>query len=260
MNFQNVNLLNVRLNMVSGNLLPMTADSPFPIFWRMYGVLVWLLELVRAGGFIPGIMSVSREKVLVDAMTSIVFTTEVIFLNVQIQRHSKLVRRFILELNEILNAEDEIMKDVVTATTKPIKVLMNLYWIVGLSSLFVWGITPLALVFKKSSFYYEDYRMPVAFCQEPFSTTVFVLGSLVILFGSLYMFLKKAGVDIYMVHLVLLMTAQYRYITTKLAMIFREGGPRNERDNSAGEYYSRTHSWAEKELNMLCRHHNAMIQ
>lgn len=260
MNFQSVNILNVRLNKISGNLLPMTADSAFPIFWRMYGMLVWLLELIRAGGFIPGIMSVSKEKVLVDAMTSIVFTTEVIFLNVQIQRHGKLVRRFILELNDILSTEDEIMKDAVTTTMKPIKALLNLYWVVGLSSLLVWGITPFALVFKKSSFYYEDYRMPVAFCAEPFSATVFVLGSLVVSFGSMYMFLKKAGVDIYMVHLVLLMTVQYRYITTRLATIFREGGTRNERDDSAGGRCPRTNSWTEKELKILCRHHNAVVQ
>lgn len=257
MDFQSVNTLNVRLNKISGNLLPMTVDSGFPIFWRIYAMLVWLIELIRAGGFIPGLMFASKEKVLVEATTSFVFTTEVIFLNVQIQRHGKLVRRFILELNHILSAEDEIMRDVVTATMKPIKFLLNLYWVVGLSSTFVWGITPFALVFKKSEFYYKDYRMPVAFCEEPFSTTIFVLGSLVVSFGSTYMFLKKAGVDIYMVHLVLLMTVQYRYIKAKFAAIFREGA-RNERDDSAGR--PRQNSWTEKELKVLCRYHNAVVQ
>ncbi|XP_032666208.1 odorant receptor 49a-like [Odontomachus brunneus] len=260
MNFQSVNILNDRLNKISGNLLPMTSNSSFSIFWQVYGILVWLELIVRAGAFIPGIMFVSRERVMANATTSIVYTTEVIFLNVQIQRHSKLLRQFILELNDILSTKDEIMKDLVTTITKPIKTVFTLYCIISVLSLSVCYImTPLMLVFKKSSFYYEDYIIPVAFSAEPFSAKVYMLGSLVLSIGSIYMFLKKAGVDIYMIHLVMLMTVQYRYITTKLAMIFRESDMRHERDDFAEGCYPRTNSWTEKELKALCRHHNAIV-
>ncbi|EFN83498.1 hypothetical protein EAI_15433 [Harpegnathos saltator] len=239
MNFQSVNLINVRLNMVSGNLLPVTSDKTFSLFWCVYSMLTWLLQLLRMGAFIPGFMEVSTEKIFLDAMLAIVFTTEVIFLNVQIQRHSKLMRRFILQLNNILDAGDEMMRNIVTMTMKPIIIPLNFYWLTGLATVSIWCLVPLNLLSKKSSFSYEDYRMPVAFGKQPFSATVFVLGTLVISISSIGMYLKKVSVDIYMVNMVLLMTLQYRYISTKLAQIFREGASWNEGDNApAGKYSS----------------------
>ncbi|XP_025162908.1 uncharacterized protein LOC112590475 [Harpegnathos saltator] len=138
MNFQSVNLINVRLNMVSGNLLPITSDNRFSLFWRMYSMLVWLLQLT--------------EKIFMDAMISIVFITEVIFLNMQILRHNKLMRRFILQLENILDAGDEVMRNMVTMTMKPIMILLNIYWMIGLVSVIIWYIIPFTLLSKRSSF------------------------------------------------------------------------------------------------------------
>lgn len=224
MDFQSVNPLNVKLNMISGNLLPMTTDSAFPVFWQVYTVLVWLLQLVRMSGLIRGFIFVSKNKDLMNSLVSIMLTAEVIFLNVQIQRHGKLVRRFILKLNDVLSVEDEVMKNIVTATIKPIQILLNLYWIISLLTTVIWAMIPFTLVFKKSSFYYVDYRMPLVFGGEPFSTRVFVLGSVLILIVGPFVVLKKTGTDIYIVHLVLLMTTQYRYIAIKLGLIFHKGG------------------------------------
>lgn len=73
-----------------------------------------------------------------------------------------LIRRFIQKLNDILHIEDETMKSVVT-TMKLMETPLNFYWITGLVAGIVWDSMPLVLLFKKSSFFYEDYRMPVAF-------------------------------------------------------------------------------------------------
>lgn len=236
----------------------MTADSGFPIFWKIHGVFTWLVVLMRTYGFIPGLMAVSKERVLVDGMTSIMFITEVIFLNVQIHRRSKLVQRIILKLNNILNAEDEIMKDIVTAAMKPIIIAMNCYWMFVVLTTLIWALKPFLLLSKKSEFYYKDYRMPLVYCKEPFSAKCFVLGSAIITLASSSMCLKKSGVDIYMIHMVILMTIQYRYIAKKFAAIFREGSTRDERGDFASS--PKVNSWTEKKLKVLCRHHNTVMQ
>lgn len=261
MNFQSVNRLNVRINALSGNLLPMTSDgTQFSIAWKIYSGFIWVIELTRAGALIPGIMHVSREKAMKDATVAIVFTVEVMFMVTRIQSRGVLIRQLIQKLNDILRIEDETMKDVLMTTMKPMKVLMSFYWITGLTGVIIWGSMPLLLLFKKSSFYYEDYRMPVAFSKQPFSIEIFVLGSLLVSMASMYMFLKKVGVDIYMMHLVLMITVQYRYIAVKLQKLFREENSENERDFSAECHPRRTDSWAEKEIRAICRHHNTVIQ
>lgn len=260
MDFQGVNLLNVRINALSGNLLPMTSDTQFSTAWKIYSGFIWAIELVRAGALIPGIMYVSREKALKDATVAIVFIVEVMFMVMRIQSRGALVRQLIQKLNDILHVEDETMKNVVMTTMRPMKPLLNFYWITGLTGVIIWGSMPLLLLFKKSSFYYEDYRIPIAFSKQPFSVEVFLLGSLLVSIASMYMFSKKVGVDVYMIHLVLMITTQFRYIAVKLQKLFREENPGNGSDSSQERHFRRTDSWAEKEIKAICRHHNTVVQ
>lgn len=102
--------------------------------------------------------------------------------------------------------------------------------------------------------------MPVAFSKQPFSSGVFLLGSLIVLIAGLYMFSKKAGVDIYMIHLVLMITMQYRYIAVKLQKLFQKENSENERDSRKERHLKKTDSWAEKEIKIICRHHNTVVQ
>jgi len=70
------------------------------------------------------------------------------------------------------------------------------------------------------------------------------------------MFVKKVSVEVYMMHLVLMVTAQYRYIAMKIAMVLQE---KNEEDKSRTGH-SPEHYWKkEKEIKALCRHHNNVI-
>lgn len=98
--------------------------------------------------------------------------------------------------------------------------------------------------------------MPAAFSEQPFSFRVFLLGDLFILICMIYMFVKKVSVEVYMMHLVLMVTAQYRYIAMKIAMVLQE---KNEEDKSRTGH-SPEHYWKkEKEIKALCRHHNNVI-
>lgn len=253
MNFQSVNLLNIRLNLFSGNLLPVTSyESSFPLCWKMYSIFVWLIELIIGAALIPGCMYVSTEKFLKDGMICIAIFIEMTFLIARIYICKDVVYQLIRKLNDVLHTADETMKSVVTATLKPVEVPLNFYWMAGVASIIAWACIPLVLVFEKNLFYYEDYRIPTVFSRQPFSLDIFLLGSFFLMISAVYMFLKKVGVDVYMIHLVLMTTAQYRYIAVKIAKLFQE----NNEDNKEHSSDQRK----EKEIKVLCRHHNVVIQ
>ncbi|KAL6427625.1 hypothetical protein ACFW04_008830 [Cataglyphis niger] len=262
MDIQNINPLNVRLNMISGNLLPMTAkNSSFPALWKIYSSLVWLLGLVQTCITIPGCIFVPKEKALKDGLVAIVVTIEVVFLVVQIHARRRLMQRLIEKLNNLLCVEDEMMKSAVMATLKPIKIPLKFYWIAGIVSIIIWSGVPFLLVLQRDTFFFVDYRMPIAYTKEPFSASIFVFGSFIIMTSSMYIFTKKVSVDSYMINLILLITAQYKYIALKLSMIFHDEISQFDHDSSnQKKHYSKANYDAEERMKSLCRHHNMVIR
>lgn len=257
MDFQNVNLLNVQLNKLSGNLLPMTNDdSLFPVTWRIYSAVVWLIEVIQTSAVIPGILIVPREKALQDATVGVVVTTEVFLLLWQMHARRDIVIQLIQKLNEILRAENETMKIVVRSTLKPVEIPLKFYCMAGTVSLIVWCSMPFALIFKKEYFRYEDYRLPIVLSKQPFSKEIFLLGNCIASIASVYMFIKKVALDVYMINLVLLVTAQYRYIAVELTTIFQDIPQNNESEVE----YSAVNSLAILKMKALCRHHNTVVQ
>ncbi|XP_036144270.1 uncharacterized protein LOC118648695 [Monomorium pharaonis] len=262
MDFQNVNPLNVRLNIVSGNLFPMTADdSSFPIFWKIYSILVWLLEIIQTCVLVPGCIFVPKEKALKDGLIGLVITMEVISTVIRIHTCRGLVQQLIQNLNDILRMDDELMRSIVTTTIKTMEMPFKFYWSAGVMSILLWSGTPLILILQRNSFFYVDYRMPVIYSKEPFSTGIFVLGSVIVMTSSAYIFTKKVSVDSYMINMILLTTAQYKYIALKLSMIFQNKSLPSDQDNAdTKKYHLKRDYYIEKKIKALCRHHNMIIQ
>ncbi|XP_032667828.1 odorant receptor 67a-like [Odontomachus brunneus] len=257
MDFRNLNPLNVHANYLSGNLLPLkSGDSRLSIGWKLYGVLMWLIQVMQISVLIPGIVMVPWKKTLMDGTTTAVVIIEAFFMVGRIYTHRELANRLIRKLNDLLRVEDEAMRSVVTTTLKPMEIPLKFYWMAGGLSVLLWCCIPFLLLLKKVSFRYEDYRIPATFSKQPFSTEVFLLGSIFLLISNMYIFLKKGGVDIYMIHMVMMITAQYRYIAKKLAAIFRDANLRNELE----EWLPEVNRWAEKEIRALCRHHVAVLR
>ncbi|XP_014487984.1 PREDICTED: uncharacterized protein LOC106751576 [Dinoponera quadriceps] len=256
MDFRNLNSLNVRANFLSGNLLPLESDdSRYSISWKLYGVLMWLLQMVQMSVLIPGLVMVPREKILIDGTVIVVVTIEAFFMVGRIYGHKELVDQFIRKLNDILCVEDNNMRSIVKTTLKPMEAPLQFYWVAGGLSVLLWCCIPFLLVSEKISFRYEDYRVPAVFSKQPFSTEVFLLGSIFILIGNMYIFLKKGSVDIYMIYLVMMITAQYRYIAKKLAATFRDANLPSELQ----QCYPDIDRWVEKEIKALCRHHTTVL-
>ncbi|XP_039301891.1 odorant receptor 67c-like [Solenopsis invicta] len=259
MDFQNVNPLNAKLNKFSGNLLPMTSDdSPFPIGWRIYSAVILLIEAIQTSAIIPGILYVPKEKTLRDATVGLVITIEVFFLLRQMHVYRDLLTQLIQKLNQILRTEDKTMKSIVSSTLKPADIPFKFYCMAGVGSMTVWCSISIALIFKKKYFFYEDYRISIVLSEQPFTMEIFLLGNSIILIASVFIFIRKVALDVYMIHIVLLVTAQYRYIAVKLSTIFRENTLQSH-DEFEKEYFT-VNSLTIQKMKVLCRHHCILVQ
>lgn len=256
MDFQSVNPLNVRLNMISGNLLPMTADdTSFSILWRVYSALMWLSQLVLVIALIPAFFYVPKEKSLKDGMPCMVIMMEMFFIFMRLHACRNEVGRIIQRINDILRASDNTMKNLVIMTAQPVQTPLTFYFFAGLIAVTVYVCLPLLLLLKKDLFWYQDYAYPVVlFGHQPFTSRTYILGNLVLMVSSVNIFLRKSAADVYMVHMILMITAQYRYIAVKITMILRD----NEDIHSASRDTGSS-KWKKAELKLLCRHHNTLL-
>jgi len=259
MDFKNVNLLNSRVNMLSGNLLPIASDnSRFSVIWRTHSAAVWLIELIHTIALIFGIVLAPKEKGIKDGTVAVVVTVEASFMLTRLYSRNKLMEEMVKKMNDVLQNADEIMKDIVKSTIKPIIMPFIIYGMTSAISITIWTVQPVVLVFEKSTFFYVDYNLPTAFSSEPFSSRVLIFSTIIMTIGSVYLFLKKFGVDVYMMHLVLMLTAQYRYTAAKLMILFRD--VQNCHDESRKKHYFMEDRWMERELRKLCLHQNTVLQ
>ncbi|XP_039301890.1 odorant receptor 22c-like isoform X2 [Solenopsis invicta] len=228
MDVQNVNPLNVRLNMISGNLLPITdEDLSFAVPWRIYNIVIWLIQLIQICATIYGFVSVANREALQDAGTmGILVSVEVLILLTRMYANRNLGRQLIQKLNSLLRTEDESMKNIVHSTLKPLEIPLEFYYIGGTGS--------------------------------PFSTKVFVLGNLFETISCAFIFLKKVAMDVYMINLVLLLTTQYRYVAVKLATILRNDSSQNE-DHECQKNDRPADLLVEKKMKALCQHYSSVI-
>ncbi|XP_020297356.1 uncharacterized protein LOC109861915 [Pseudomyrmex gracilis] len=201
-------------------------------------------------------MLVSIEKTIQDSTVGIVVTLEVFFLYWQMHMSRSLICQLIYKLNDVLRVEDMTMKTIVKSTLKPVEAPLKFYCIAGTGSIIVWCCIPFMLVSRKECFFYEDYRLPMVLSKQPFSTEIFLLGNFLACVASTYMFIKKVALDVYMINLVLLITAQYRYISVKLAMILQKDSLQDHHN----KYENKNYFLIEKEMRLLCQHHRAVVQ
>ena len=224
MNFQNLNRLNALANVVSGNFLPMTnINEKLSTILKIYFVVAWIIELIYVAASFLGLFNVSGEKALKDGTVNIAISFEVIVFNIYLHSRKKLLHKLIGKLNHLLITEDEIFRSVITDTVKPLEMPLKIYVIASVASLMIWILSPLIKLFQKDEFYYEDFIMPAVFSkQQPFSNDVFICGIFLQLLGGEDTIIRKISLDIYTIYLCLLITAQYKYLRIKFAIILKE--------------------------------------
>ncbi|KAL0114651.1 hypothetical protein PUN28_011743 [Cardiocondyla obscurior] len=258
MDFNNVNLLNSRINVLSGNLLPIKADnSQFSVFARVHSAAVWLSQVVYIVALYAGMVVTPKEKSIKDGTVAVVISVEAAFMLTNLYSRKKLMREIIQIMNEILQSADDVMKDITKTALHPIITPFVIYGATSVLSITVWTGQPVMLALNQSDFYYTDYNLPAAFSAEPFSSRVFVSSTIIMTVGSVYLFLKKFGVDVYMMHLVLMLTAQYRYAAVKLTMLCNS--LQNYDEESQKEHFRKENLRVKKELRKICHHLRTLL-
>ena len=251
MNFQNLNRLNAFANMVSGNFLPMTnINEKLSTILKIYFVVAWIIELIYVAASFLGLFNVSGEKALKDGTVNIAISFEVIVFNIYLHSRKKLLHKLIGKLNHLLITEDEIFRSVIIDTVKPLEMPLKIYVIASVASLMIWILSPLIKLFQKDEFYYEDFIMPAVFSNQPFSTGVFISGVFLQLFGGEYLLFRKISLDLYTMHLNLLITSQYKYLRIKFATILKENGESAKDNNKT----------IRQEMKLLIRHFETVIE
>ncbi|XP_019888624.1 uncharacterized protein LOC109611258 [Ooceraea biroi] len=258
MDFENVNSMNRQLNLISGNLFPMTANG-FTIGWRIYSIAVWLLMTVECIAFFSGCAMVPKEKNINNGMTVMLFNVEVFSLITRIHVKRGLIMQFIRGMNDSLRTRDKIMKRIVMKVVRQMQTPIKFYLLIGQLTMTIWILLPLGEIGKKSFFSYVDYKIPNAISKQPFSAMTFVLGIMLTLFADVYLLTKKLSLDSYVVHMVQLMTAQYQYIALKLAEMFQNGMSENDY-KAENKHQHEIDQRMKREIRALCLRHNGVTQ
>ncbi|XP_076749846.1 uncharacterized protein LOC143422804 [Xylocopa sonorina] len=255
MDFQNLNYLNAFVNMLSGNFLPVTnKKTKIPNLLKIYIMITWLIQVMYVVACTLGLFNAPRERVLKDGTVNILVFFEVIVLTIYLHNHKEFLHELIGKLNGILAVNDEVLKQVTINTVKPLEKPLKIYTISSISSVMVWTSLAFVKVFQKNEFNYTDYQIPAVISKEPFPIGIFIGGVLLEIFGGGYTIIRKISLDLYTMHLILLMTAQYKYVRIKLATILQRGRDTTVNLDSDITYY------VEEELRLLTRHYETVVE
>ncbi|CAD1468812.1 unnamed protein product, partial [Heterotrigona itama] len=260
MDFRGLNRLNIFVNILSGNFLPMTSkETKLTVLFKIYSIVVWLIELVYLAACILGLFCVPKEKALRDSTINLIVLFETIVLSVYLHNRKTLLRELIGKLNNLIEG-NEMLQDMTVRTVKPIVRPLTIYTIANTTAVTVWIALPLLEIFRKDQFYYSDYGVPAAISNEPFSTGIFIGGVVLQILGAACTIIRKIGLDLYTMHFIILMTAQYKYLRIKIATIFQqEPGTLHidivKRNISPGDKGTVKH-----EMRLLTRHYETVVE
>ena len=166
-------------------------------------------------------------------------------------------------MNYLLVVEDETLRDVTIGTVKPLEKPLRIYIIASVGSLMIWASLPLAKTFRKNEFYYTDYQVPAVISNEPFPIGVFIGGVVLQIFGSAYTLLRKISLDLYTMHLILLITAQYKYLRIKFATILEQKTPKDFYNGFIiwqNVCYEINDKMVKQEMKLLTRHFEIVVE
>ncbi|KAK1125362.1 hypothetical protein K0M31_005732 [Melipona bicolor] len=218
-----------------------------------------MTKLVYLAAHILGLFCVPREKALKDGTVNAVVSLETITLIIYLHCHKKLLRGLIEKLNHLIE-DNETLQDVTVNIVKPIEKPLIIYTIANTTAVIVWIALPFLEIFRKNEFYYSDYRMPNVLSKEPFSVNIFIAGIILQMFGGVYTIVRKISLDLYTMHFIFLMTAQYKYLRIKFTTIFQK------ETEALGSSYNNIIKWSEnemtigEEMRLLTRHYETVVE
>ncbi|XP_076634847.1 uncharacterized protein LOC143348466 [Colletes latitarsis] len=264
MDFENLNRLNGLVNTLSANMLPLTNKKiNMPIYLRVYSIIVWTIELIYLTICILGLLHVPKERALQDSTVNIVVTLEVFLMIIYLSNRKTMLRRFIEKMNNTFAIGNETLKFITIQTLKPLEKPLKVYTIASIGTVIIWTALPLVQIFNKNEFYYVDYRIPAVLSKEPYSVNIFIGGVVLECFGALFAIARKVSLDLYTMHLILLMTAQYKYLRFQFQAILQsklESLKGSNNDAAQRNVSCKGKNSIKQELRLLTYHHGIVVE
>ncbi|XP_015591470.1 odorant receptor 67c-like isoform X2 [Cephus cinctus] len=263
MDFSSVNRFNGLVNFVCGNLLPLTDDATkFSKAQKLYSAFTWILEFTYFLVTTFGIFFTTNQRIFQDTTVNQAVVIEILILGFYMNLRRGLIYRLIGQMNSVL-INVETLKECVEKTVKPLQRPLKLYTIFATVTVVLFCGSPIYKVFKKDQFSYNDFRIPAYIPGEPYSTGLFIAGILFETLGGFYTILKKASIDIYLIHVITLLTAQYKYLSLELINIINgknENINKSDLESLDNERNEKIEKTVQIELKKWIRHREVVME
>lgn len=230
--FRSSNGLNSAVNLLSGNLLPLgdggTKLSFFSILWI---ICMWTVKLTY---FLTGLFGslyfaeLTTEDVFKKSGAMGALCTEVIILTTYLNLQRKEFEKLVNQYNVLLIDSDDL-KRCIHETLAPYKKYIKFYMIATFCANSTWSAAPILQVFNTTQFTYADLTVPAYMPGEPFGRFVFAAGAFFQIWGSNSVHFAKISVDLYVLHFIAVLAAQYKFVGEEICRALRdENGEKDE--------------------------------
>lgn len=123
------------------------------------------------------------------------------------------LQNLINKYNSILVDSDELRK-LVLVTIEPYKKGLKFYIVSCAVAVTAWAATPLLTTSNKDQYTYADFSAPAYFPGAPFSSNIFRITVISQIVGSFFITVGKVSIDVYINHLIAVLSAHYKYVRT----------------------------------------------
>lgn len=108
MNFKSTNKFIVLINLLSGNLLPLSYEnSEFHWGWKIYAIILWILEIIYFLLSFVGLFLVPKVEAIQYGTVNMVVSVEVLMLSIYVNCRRNDLKQLIKMINNVLNNSDE---------------------------------------------------------------------------------------------------------------------------------------------------------
>ncbi|XP_043485004.1 odorant receptor 22c-like [Leptopilina heterotoma] len=261
MNFKSTNKFIVLINLLSGNLLPSSYEnSEFQWGWKIYAIILWILETIYFLFSFLGLFLVPKVEALQYGTINMVVLIEVLMLSIYVNCRRNDLKQLIKMINNILNNSDENkILNCIRLTTNPIDKPLRIYITAVVGTVFFWTVSPIIKIMEQNEFSILDFRVPTYFIEESFTMILFICGTLFQAISASILIGKKSSIDFYVIHMITLVTSEYRYVSDELESLFETNSvidlKISDKDEKLFDNVSRI-----KKFKRLIQHHNSVTE
>ncbi|XP_043267716.1 odorant receptor 4-like [Venturia canescens] len=223
--FRSSNDLNIAVNLLSGNLFPLgDGRSKLCLLSILWIISMWIVKITY---FFTGLLGslyfaeLTTEEMFKKSGAMGVLSAEVIIPTAYLNLRRNELRNLIDQYNLLLIDSDDLRR-CVHNTLEPYKRGLKFYMIASFLAASAGSAAPILLILNTDKFTYADFTVPAYVPGEPFGKMVFAAGAIFQVFGSCSINFGKISVDLYVIHLIAVLAAQYKFVGEEISRALRD--------------------------------------